>query len=1095
MKSLSVIFLFSAAGFLNAQTYNYDAARETLVITGNGNSGADLITPKGPTTPGSTVPGSSEIFGNTTTIILEDVWTSPDYIRIKYVEPNSAGNNTTIKLVNSTLQTSGDFDKGGNGQTLILDAKSELVLFGNHITNTVRIENEGYIETTTISISESSYMWDNKTSTGCSGVLGGRGYYSCGNVSSIDTSKDFGLIKSRGQITDLAISGEYRVDGNSAKTIGNDSFIVGVNSADVSGGGGIKISGKLTVEAKQGSGIGILANQLGSSDVSLKNDYSGEIIVKAKNAFGVKVGGNAAKDATATGDIYQISIGTLNVECTASGSDTGEATGIYAKSVKRELTASSITVKGNTDAAGIQLTEGGRNLSITDMKVSSGGNGTATGILAAGSAGTSSTGDLENIDVGNLEVSGGANAAGILAKSISGKVKNITVSSETGNAYGLRADNDLKLTLLDGAKISATAENGESYAVRSENADVDLNFSGTATITGNVAAKMITISNGISAVINGNVEGESLAAGAKISTVSGKMKFDTVADLTITTSVGSLEIGEATGAVSVDTVETSANISNAVSVAIKTARGGITATNVSNGLTVGDAVNLTVSGTNVTVLDGKTVSGDIISATDLTLTTGGSATIAGTVSAGTNRLVMDGVFEMTSSAPAVIRAGTLAGAGLRETINRHYDNLFGFSATDDSSGSLTAATALKGTHSVASGAISGTLESDLEAFSNAYIRVKYVNVGGNVGYEIVSNSYLTDAVAKTAQEKAMAKIYDDLEYVEGDDAANAISAAKKRNFAALAGSGALAPQAVVRSARMNMALADAVHFDTLNRMSTTVDARKGRTNVSVRNINRFASYGGGGDISGSSDSISGVLLDLGYAETDKFFAGIALGGFYSKSSSNGVGGKAETQSLALNAYTNRRFLDAFDWYVGATCAFGKNEAERRNVLDTSKAEWDSKLFGVFTGVRYAWKPFPDSDFLVRPTVGVSTNVLLNPSFEESSGSERMSFESERYVSMKSLAGIEATCALSEGFYFTGRMFYTHEFGDARYEIDSWFASAETRTRGPREERNAVVLGAGVEYDISERLRVYADYAIDVSNDVLHSVFAGVRFAF
>jgi len=783
------------------------------------------------------------------------------------------------------------------------------------------------------------------------------------------------------------------------------------------------------------------------------------------------------------------------VESTASGSDTGEATGIYAKSVKRELMASSITVKGDTDAAGIQLTEGGKNLSITDMKVSSGGNGTATGILAEGSAGTSSTGDLENIDVDNLEVSGGADAAGILAKSISGKVKNITVSSETGNAYGLRADNDLKLTLLDGAKISVTAENGESYAVRSENADVDLNFSGTATITGNVAAKMITISNGISAVINGNVEGESLAAGAKISTVSGKMKFDTVADLTITTSVGSLEICEATGAVTVDTVETSANISNAVSVAIKTARGDITATNVSNGLTVGDAVNVTVSGTNVNVLDGKTVRGDIVSATDLTLTTGGSATIAGTVSAGTNRLVMDGVFEMTSSAPTVIRAGTLAGAGLRETINRHYDNLFGFSATDDSSGSLTAATALKGTHGVASGAISGTLEGDLEAFSNAYIRVKYVNVGGNVGYEIVSNSYLTDAVAKTAQEKAMAKIYDDLEYVEGDDAANAISAAKKRNFAALAGSGALAPQAVVRSARMNMVLADAVHFDTLNRMSTTVDARKGRTNVSVRNINRFASYGGGGDISGSSDSISGVLLDLGYAETDKFFVGIALGGFYSKSSSNGVGGKAETQSLALNAYTNRRFLDAFDWYVGATCAFGKNEAERRNVLDTSKAEWDSKLFGVFTGVRYAWKPFPDSDFWARPTVGVCANVLLNPSFEESSGSERMSFESERYVSMKSLAGIEATCALSEGFYFTGRMFYTHEFGDARYEIDSWFASAETRTRGPREERNAVVLGAGVGYDVSERLRVYADYAIDVSNDVLHSVFAGARFAF
>lgn len=85
-----------------------------------------------------------------------------------------------------------------------------------------------------------------------------------------------------------------------------------------------------------------------------------------------------------------------------------------------------------------------------------------------------------------------------------------------------------------------------------------------------------------------------------------KGKGNSVADLNITSSVGSLEIGAATG--------------------------DISATDVSNGLNVGDVGNVNVSGTNVNVLDGKTVSGDIVSTTDFTLTNGGSARAEATTS-------------------------------------------------------------------------------------------------------------------------------------------------------------------------------------------------------------------------------------------------------------------------------------------------------------------------------------------------------------------------------------------------------------------------------------------------------------------------------
>ncbi len=85
-----------------------------------------------------------------------------------------------------------------------------------------------------------------------------------------------------------------------------------------------------------------------------------------------------------------------------------------------------------------------------------------------------------------------------------------------------------------------------------------------------------------------------------------KGKGNSVADLNITSSVGSLEIGATTG--------------------------DISATDVSNGLNVGDVGNVNVSGTNVNVLDGKTVSGNIVSTTDFTLTNGGSARAEATTS-------------------------------------------------------------------------------------------------------------------------------------------------------------------------------------------------------------------------------------------------------------------------------------------------------------------------------------------------------------------------------------------------------------------------------------------------------------------------------
>lgn len=81
--------------------------------------------------------------------------------------------------------------------------------------------------------------------------------------------------------------------------------------------------------------------------------------VKVKKAYGIKLVGNRTttpsgfvRDDT-SGDVGNITIGTLNVTGVEDS-----ATGIFANTIKQELSAENITVNGVNSAKGIQLTNG-----------------------------------------------------------------------------------------------------------------------------------------------------------------------------------------------------------------------------------------------------------------------------------------------------------------------------------------------------------------------------------------------------------------------------------------------------------------------------------------------------------------------------------------------------------------------------------------------------------------------------------------------------------------------------------------------------------------------------------------------------------------
>ena len=543
MKKL-IALLFAAAGIAHAQTYNYNAVDESLVITGNGKT--QRFMPSAPITPGSTVPGTSEVFRDTKTITIKDIYCYPDSISIQYIIPVSAGNHTVFKLENAILSTTGAFDTGGSSQTLIIDAQSELITYASEgcFHNTDRIENSGRIEMRYISTSLDGYIWssDAARGIGCSGILGGSG--ELGGMSDFYTERNYGLIKYDGQITDLSISGDYTIDLDGATTSGAEGFVAGVNTSQSSAAQGMDISGSVTIKARSGTGLGLYLNQIGGTDEMIENNYSGKISVIAKNAFGIKVGNSLEMSGASAGDIYALSLGTLNAE-----SPNGNATGIFAGEVKRSLSANSVTVKGNTSAAGMMLCGGGRNISAENIKVTAGLGSNAYGIVASDntSGSVASCADMENLRVGNMNVSGGADTVGVFAKSLKGTntINALTATSANGiatgvyveeatlaigrkitatggnSAYGIYALSDLDMTLADGATITAVSNNqgGAAYAVYAQNGDVKMHFEGQAQLNGGIRARTlyITGSSDVSALgdIEANLAGASANAFAK----------------------------------------------------------------------------------------------------------------------------------------------------------------------------------------------------------------------------------------------------------------------------------------------------------------------------------------------------------------------------------------------------------------------------------------------------------------------------------------------------------------------------------------------------------------------------------------------------
>ena len=902
--------------------------------------------------------------------------------------------------------------------------------------------------------------------------------------------------------------GNVNGDVSIAKNTGNVELLGTVNNlilSNVAGGSSVvnKVKNKAEITTTAGSATIKESKQLqGTVDGgALTANTVSDIANITVNSGTANVGSAKSLDATVNG-------GSLNVDSVASSSNaTVKANGGEVEVAKNtgnvEISGSgNATVKDSTGSLEVATSTADKFVKNTNGGISTKGNlNVAIDKATSANFGTVNGGDIVDMTkIDNLTVS---ESTGILNVGLEGgQVKgNIVIEKATadvnvGNVANLDVTlrNNANLLAIDNTKVDAARVNG----------GCDASYYNVGTLK-------------VDRSLDGNLEVRgAVSNSADINNVSGTVAINEVAstDTASVKNAGSAIVDKANGNVEFfDFASGSATVNNA------TAK--IEATNIAGGLNIGNVKDVKVNNTNVNVLDGNTVNGKIESTSDMTLSNSGTATIGNSgqiVVNGDLNVASEFKFAESTRNGAVIKANNLSGSGATKTVDNFFDAKFGFSGDD----SVMEAAALKGTHNAGSSYIDANIDD--MSVSHTYVDVTYKNTDGSskVGYEITKNSYLSDKFAKSDNEKALAEIYDNLVF-QDDATKDGESVQKKKNFKALAENGnigAMLPQAVNHAARMNMDLSNMIHLDTINRTAYTrdmlnrinylkakgklrgrhSDVLSGASSVTVRNINRFASYSGDGNIAGSNDSVYGGLANAEYVFDDSLFAGIGIGGFQAKSNGKDASGKAETQSFALNAYADYLFYDNFDWYFGLTYAYGMNEAERNSGSSMNKGKWNSNLVGAFTGVRYAWKPIADREFYIKPLLGMNVSFLMNPSFTENGDSERLDVDSEDYTSVKSIAGIEASYLLDCGLSVAGRMFYAHEFADNRYDITSSFIgsgySVNTfRTLGSEIKRDTGIFGIGLGYDINTDWRVYLDYAAEVADDVYHNLNAGVQFKF
>ncbi len=435
--------------------------------------------------------------------------------------------------------------------------------------------------------------------------------------------------------------------------------------------------------------------------------------------------------------------------------------------------------------------------------------------------------------------------------------------------------------------------------------------------------------------------------------------------------------------------------------------------------------------------------------------------------------------------------------------------------------------------------------SDLENLSGNKVNFSYltdVDKDGVVtaikGIKVNSLSYFQEK-AKNANESSLGKALDSIETlaeVEAIDMDKATQAEKdayadavaeratkvqamrdfKANVDKVSNMSDFMPQAQAQVAQMNAEMLMNANLVKSYRLSAKADEKRaGRTELQAENspaqkknaaelisINMLGSQDGSSTAEGFDFWSAGALAAIERDFSRNFFAGLSLGGLYNKIEGDSVCDSSST-SFLVDVYALYTVEDIpLDIFANLGYAHSWNDVKRSTAGGSASADYDSNAVSSIGGLAYTFSNVGVDGLSIKPMIMYNIVWLNDDSSTESgAGLYNASVKSNDYVNLRSLVGLEAKYAITEGFAAMLRAFWVHEFCDNSYDVDYTIAAATSFLgnavyRGIESEDDAAVLGLGLSYQFDESISAFLDYSATLRKDYsAHGLDVGVKFKF
>jgi outer membrane autotransporter protein len=284
-------------------------------------------------------------------------------------------------------------------------------------------------------------------------------------------------------------------------------------------------------------------------------------------------------------------------------------------------------------------------------------------------------------------------------------------------------------------------------------------------------------------------------------------------------------------------------------------------------------------------------------------------------------------------------------------------------------------------------------------------------------------------------------------------------------------------------------------------METAPAVRKGRTEVFATAHTHTAGVDNSTTNAGYDTDMNGATAGMRYDVNGNIHLGGYIGVDDGTISGNLI--DADAHGYVIGTFSNYQFEDSGRTSIFGSLSYGdySHDTLRRSfggdvTADGIASDAFEFLIGTSTVV------YEKEGFLISPSASFRYMSGSVDSFTESGAGVPLTVESQDFDSLLLDVGVDFTYEITERFSVGGRLGYVQELADSDHTVSSTFAASgaaaqDFQVTAPGMDDQAITLGAGLFYDVSDAVRVGATYRGEFGSDSQpsQSIGLGATFAF